>query len=143
MLTGAPYETSLESILIAAGLLHDARKADEYVFDPAKGKYVLSDRGQLVGHKLTTLEWIGAAQAKQKVMIPTAHYLGLVHALTATKGAPEWMRLREPKSLEASILSKVDWLSGEGDLFRQMAPKQGGFGGKHRHLTHPPYVVMH
>lgn len=139
LVNGAPYETSFPPVLIMAGLLHDAGKADEYVFDSSRQRYAMSERGQLIGHKQTILEWIAAAQAKHNVVIPNKNYLSLIHALTATKGAPAWMGLREPQSLEASILSKVDRLSGEGDLHRKVATKGDGFGQYHPHLGTRPF----
>jgi 3'-5' exoribonuclease len=42
------------------------------------------------------LEWIAAARAQHRVIVPEAHYLALLHAITAAKGAPDWLGLREP-----------------------------------------------
>jgi 3'-5' exoribonuclease len=69
------------------------------------------------------------------------HCLGLIHALTAAKGAPAHLGLREPRSLEATILSMADRLSGEGELFERMAPTEGGFGQFHKHMKGRPFVV--
>lgn len=139
LVNGAPFETTFPPVLIMAGLLHDAGKADEYVFNASGKAYRLSERGQLIGHKHTVLEWIAAAKAEHKIIIAESHYLSLIHALTAAKGAPEYLGLREPRSLEASILSKVDRLSGEGDLHRQVATKGNGFGQYHSHLGGRPF----
>ena len=59
--------------------------------------------------------------------------LTLLDAITAAKGAPDWLGLREPLSLDAHILSMVDRLSGQADLVARNAPTQGGFGAYHRH----------
>lgn len=129
-------------ILIIAGLLHDAGKADEYRFDPQRHTFTLSDRGVLVGHKNTVLEWIAAARAAHRVIIPEAAYLALVHALTATRGAPPWIGAREPASLEAHILSSADRLSGQSNLVADSGGAGGGgFGRYHRHLKGRPYVA--
>lgn len=101
----------------------------------------MSARGALLGHKLTVLEWIVEARAKCRVVLQEAHYLALLHALTAVKGAPDWMGLREPVSLEASILSMADRLSGQRDLIGSFAPEGDGFGEYHKHLRGRPYVV--
>lgn len=130
-------------ILIIAGLLHDAGKADEYRFDPKRQSFSLSDRGALIGHKHTVLEWIAAARAAHRVIIPEVAYLALLHALIATRGAPPWVGAREPASLEAGILSAADRLSGQSNLVAGSADGcgEGGFGRYHRHLRGRPYVA--
>jgi 3'-5' exoribonuclease len=128
-------------VLIAGSLLHDAGKAEEYKFNPVRGRYEMTERGALLGHKHTVLEWIAAARAQHRVIMPEAHYLALLHAITAAKGAPDWLGLREPLSLDAHILSTVDRLSGQADLVSRHAARDGGFGVYHRHLGGRPYVV--
>lgn len=112
-------------VLLIAVLLHDAGKADEYKFNCRRGLFEISDRGALIGHKLTVLEWIAAVKVKYRLMIPDAHYLGLIHALMATKGVPESAGLREPRSLEAMLLSMADRLSGNEDLINGLAGDEG------------------
>lgn len=135
------YEGTFVPVLILGGLLHDAGKADEYCFDFKRHAYEMSERGALVGHKNTILEWIAAAMARHRIILPEAHYLALVHALTAAKGAPEWLGIRPPMSMDATILSMADRLSGHSDLHAKLAPEGDGFGRYHRHLGGRPYVV--
>lgn len=128
-------------VLLASCLLHDAGKAEEYRFDGMRGCFTMTERGALLGHKHTVLEWIAAARAQHRVIVPEAHYLALLHAITAAKGAPAWLGLREPCSLDAHILSMVDRLSGHAELLARHAPVRGGFGAYHRHLGGRPYVL--
>jgi 3'-5' exoribonuclease len=100
----------------------------------------MSERGVLIGHRHTILEWIAAARARERIIIPETHYLALLHALTAGKGA-EWLGIREPVSIEALLLSTADRLSGQIDLVDRMAPNQPGFGEYHKHLKGKPYVI--
>lgn len=134
-------ERTFAPVLILGALLHDAGKADEYRFNSMRQVYEMSERGTLVGHKHTILEWISAAMACHRIILPETHYLGLVHALTAAKGAPDWLGIRPPMSMDATILSMADRLSGESDLHAQLAPGGTGFGKYHRHLGGRPYVV--
>lgn len=127
-------------VLILGALLHDAGKADEYRY-AGGNRFDMSPRGVLLGHRLTVVEWIAAARAQHRITLPDAHYLSLLHALTAVKGAPDWMGLREPQSLEASILSMADRLSGQHDLVERCAPETDGFGRYHKHLRGRPFVV--
>lgn len=135
------HSTVCTQVLTLGCLLHDAGKADEYRFDHRRMRFEMSARGALLGHKLTVLEWIAEARARCRITLPETHYLALLHALTAVKGAPEWMGLREPVSLEASILSMADRLSGQGELIGSLAPEGYGFGKYHKHLRGRPFVV--
>jgi 3'-5' exoribonuclease len=138
---GEGQELANPSILAFGGLIHDAGKADEYRFDHARRRFAMSDRGALIGHRETLQQWIAASMASHRVILPDAHYLGLIHALTAAKGAPAWLGLREPRSIEATILSMADRLSGEEELYQRLAPSVGGFGRYHKQLKYRPFVI--
>ncbi len=92
-------------VLIAAALLHDAGKADDYRLSP--DGYVLSERGYWVGYQHTILEWL--AVARTKVILPDAQYLALVHALIARRH----LETRTNSSIEATLLATADRLSRE------------------------------
>lgn len=92
------------SVLIAAALLHDAGKADDYRLTPERNGYSLSERGQLVGSRHTVLEWLAVARGRDGVIVPDSQYLALIHVLTATPGASA-LGIREPQTVEATILS--------------------------------------
>jgi 3'-5' exoribonuclease len=55
--------------------------------------------------------------------------------------ARAWLGLREPRSLEATILSMADRLSGEEELYARLASAEGGFGRYHKQLKYRPFVV--
>lgn len=126
-------------VLILAGLLHDAGKADEY--RQVRERFELSARGRLIGHRHTVIEWIAAARAAHRVIVPEADYLALIHALTCAKGAPPYLGLREPQSLDATILQMADRLSAQSELIERHASKTTGFGRFHPHLGMRPFVV--
>lgn len=126
-------------VLVMAALLHDAGKADEYRL--GYDRLELSDRGRLVGHKITVLEWIAVARAMHRVTLPEEHYLALIHVLSSARSAPAWLGIREPQSLEATIVSAADRLSGQSDLIERHAPVGAGFGSFHPHLKGRPYML--
>lgn len=104
-------------VLLMAALLHDLGKADEYLWNERSSKFKLSDRGALIGHKLTTLEWMAAARVVLAVedAPDEARVMAVYHAINACH-APDWVGLRVPRTPEAFYLASVDGLSGHCDL---------------------------
>lgn len=136
-------ELANPALLILGGLLHDAGKADEYRYDRVSRSFRLSVRGELVGHRDTLIEWLAVARDRSRVTLSDDEYLALLHTLGASKGAPPWLGLREPRCIEAEILSLADRLSGMQDLHRRCAPADGqsGFGTKHPHIGRRTFVT--
>ena len=127
-------------LAVLSALLHDAGKADEYVIRP-DGSWGLSDRGRLLGHRVTVIEWIAAAIARWSIRLPDGHVEALLHNLSAVAHAPAWMGLREPQTAEAELLSVADRLSGTDDLMQRCLPRTNGWGRYHPHLRRKPYRV--
>lgn len=131
------------SLLIAGGLLHDLGKAAEYRYDRHSRRFRLSERGELIGHRNTLIEWMAIARETGGVIVDDGTWLGLLHMINAVRGAPDWVGLRSPRSLEAELLAMADRLSSNKDLHQQCAPQDSGtgFGRYHRHLGHRTYVT--
>lgn len=126
---------------ILAGFLHDAGKADEYKLS-ATGEWKFTDRGKLLGHKITVIEWIAQAKAKCNLLMPEDHYMDLLHCLTCSPSAPEWLDIPKPAMIEAMLLSGMDRLSGTEDLTQQhSASNRDGWGAYHAHLNGRPYQI--
>lgn len=141
LLQGCGREAVLPQLMALTALLHDAGKADEYRYDHGRRGYVLSERGELIGHRQTLLEWLATARAQHRVLVPEAYYLALLHVMTAVKGAPDWLGLRIPRRLEAVILAKADSISSEADLFSRNAAGDGRAAQFHPHLGVRPYEI--
>ncbi|NMG27980.1 HD domain-containing protein [Aromatoleum evansii] len=139
MEVAAAYPAAHMQVLILASLLHDAGKADEYRL--AGGHVELSARGRLVGYRHTVVEWIAVARACHRVIVSDADYLALMHALTSAKGVPPNVGLREPQSLDATILQFADGRLTRSDLIGRHIPPDIGFARYHPHLGARPFAV--
>ncbi len=84
-------------VLIAAALLHEAGKADDFHLAADGSGVTLSERGRWIGYPQTVLEWL--AVARTKVIVPDALYHLLVHVLIAVHRPPE-----SPQAIETAIL---------------------------------------
>jgi len=122
-----------KDVLLMAALLHDLGKAEEYERDATGKGWKLSERGVLIGHRMSTHEWMSAAYAslppeqapvQQQVM-------AVYHAINACH-APDWVGLRSPRTPEAFYLSSVDGLSGHCDLIRTTS-QPGQREGRYHH----------
>ncbi len=144
MMRDALKETDLakHALAVMVGLLHDAGKADEYQFSP-KGEWILTDRGKLLGHHNTIVEWIAAAYARYPLHnLPKEHYEALLHCLTCHAYAPDWLGLRRPMMREANLLSGLDQFSGQDDLMRRCTTNRAGWGNYHSKLKGgKPYQI--
>lgn len=104
-------------VLLMATLVHDAAKALEYEWNPARQTWRLSARGELLGHRLGTLEWLSEARCAVPARFQPSETqaLALYHAIQACP-APTWVGLPEPRTPEAYYLASVDSLSGRTQL---------------------------
>lgn len=127
-------------LAILVALLHDAGKADEYRLGP-DGFWVLTERGRLLGHRVTVIEWVAVALATIPSKLSEPQRMALMHCLTAMAHTPAWMGIRSPAMFEAMALSACDRLSGSADLLRQCAPRGDGTGRYHPHLGTKSYFV--
>ncbi|MBM3350770.1 MAG: HD domain-containing protein [Betaproteobacteria bacterium] len=91
--------------------LHDIGKTDEYWYHEQHQRYYMSKRGQLLGHKLTALEWVVEAKNKYQIIITEREWLEILHGITSTQGIADWTGFRSPKTTESSLISMIDNLS--------------------------------
>ena len=85
-------------VLIAAALLYEAGRADDFLVAADGSGLRLSERGLWIGYQQTILEWL--AVARIKVILPDALYYHLVHVLIALQRPPT-----TKVSIEAAILN--------------------------------------
>lgn len=109
-------------VLILSALLHDVGKAGEYQWNDQAKQWYLSDRGALMGHRLTGMEWLAAARGCLAACDAPDECtaMAVYHAINACN-APDWVGLRAPRTPEAFYLASVDALSGHCDLVQSHA----------------------
>lgn len=109
-------------VLVLSALLHDVGKAGEYRWNDQTKQWHLSDRGALMGHRLTGVEWMATARGSLATCDAPGEYLAMAvyHAINASN-APDWVGLRAPRTPEAFYLASVDGLSGHCDLVQSHA----------------------
>jgi len=134
------YPQANLGVSMAAALLHDTGKAVEYNPWGCNDRWGMTDRGKLIGHRHTVIEWIAQAMVTNRIMLPEKHYLSLMHAMTSAPNA-EWLGIRNPSTPEATLLSMADRLSGESALTAQLAKQNGGWGEKHPHRKGKPFTL--
>lgn len=107
------------ALIILGALLRDAGKADCYRFDPMHNCFVVTDDGQLVGHRLAAVDWLTVAITRFGIEIPKPHYNALIHILSAVSDAPAWLGLPETHSLEAPIIAMAErWVEHDADWIK-------------------------
>ena len=102
-----------EQQLILLCFLHDIGKAAEYVRHPASGRYSMSTRGKLIGHKMTAFEWAVEAKAKYNIQFNQNEWLQILHGLCSVQGVASWTGIRNAQTKESLMVAQVDNLSSK------------------------------
>lgn len=128
-------------VLVLSALLHDVGKAAEYEWSDHSKQWYLSDRGALMGHRMTGMEWMATARGSLAACdAPDEHTaMAVYHAINACN-APDWVGLRAPRTPEALYLASVDALSGHCDLVQSHALPHRSRGQYHPAFRGGVYV---
>ena len=122
----AGHRQVFPALIILGSLLRDAGKAERYRLHPVRDRFIVTDYGRLVGHRMTAVEWLTTALTDSRIDIPKPHRSALMHILSAAPGAPAWLGLCEPQSLEASIIAMAErWLEHDADGGGASEPDSG------------------
>lgn len=136
MLLANRYEACVDKqTVLAAALLHDVGKCDEYTEMPTG--WDMSLVGSMVGHKVIGCAIVWAALEPLR-RTSRQRALAIMNAIAFASSRST--DLRGPATLEALIVSKADQLSAAADLFRQSLRASGHVfdGVRHRHLPEQP-----
>jgi 3'-5' exoribonuclease len=133
------FQSANRDVALLAGLLHDVGKADEY--EILDGRYTMTDRGRMCGHKLTGVLWLYGA-LKHFPEIPRPARLSLLNCLGSERDLPAKSGFRAPVTPEGALVSAADIASGRGDLYGRQSAADGGWGIRHNHLgSSAPYSL--
>ncbi len=128
-------------VLVLSALLHDVGKAGEYQWNDHAKQWYLSDRGALMGHRMTGMEWMAAARGSLAAgdAPDECTAMAVYHAINACN-APDWVGLRIPRTPEAFYLASVDALSGHCELVDSHALPDRNRGQYHPAFRGGAYV---
>jgi len=126
-------------VQIAAALLHDVGKAQEY--EATRYGWRMSAQGRLVGHKFVGFALVWNALDKTDGI--TQHQrLALLNCLSSSSQSARSSSTRGAAATEAKLLHAADGLSAESDLTCASYAARGqapGFGVRHPHQRETPY----
>jgi hypothetical protein len=89
-------------------LVHDVGKALEYLQN-GRGNWQMSQRGRLIGHKITTVTLVAEAMGYCPDL--SAHEQTHVEHVLSSSYAPQWAGFRRPQTKEARVVAALDALS--------------------------------
>lgn len=115
------------AVLILAALLHDAGTADTY--RPSSGRSGTVERRDPAGDRETVLDWIAAARLQPRITFSDADHQALINALTLEKGMPDWLGLRDPRRINATLLLMADRHSGHCTFMKPATATPSGADG--------------
>jgi putative nucleotidyltransferase with HDIG domain len=115
------------SLTVAAALLHDIGKCEEYQ-QMASGKFYRGSTGELEMHKI---QGVGIVKlAGDRCNADPMLISEIVHCMSAANG-PEYMGLPKQKMLEAVILQTADSRSSLADQYESPRGVSTGWGYRH------------
>ena len=121
------------SFALMLAFLHDIGKLAEYQY--LNNKWYLSDVGKLIGHKMTTFQFVIEALYSNPNLLNEQERLSLLHAQTAIPNIPDWAGLRKPYLLETEIVATADRISCNNYLVHEHhLNDETGLHGTHPHL---------
>jgi 3'-5' exoribonuclease len=99
------YPDANLGLSLAAAFLHNIGKAAEFRVSWGNG-LVMSDRGGLVSHRHTAIEWLAEAKANDRFVLLERDELALIHILTSAHYA-QWPGVMTPQLQEALLLNEA------------------------------------
>jgi len=108
-------------LLLAAALLHDIGKIDEY---ECRGAITCSREGRMIGHVLLGQRLI-EDRLRELGGFPREKELQLVHAVISHHGELEWGAPKRPQSVEALVLHHIDNLDAKVKGFLEVVEGRG------------------
>ena len=108
------YPEIKRDILLAATILHDIGKLEEFSLSPLGTVTEYSLEGQLIGH--IVLGYTRVKAACEKSGVSQDKTLQITHAILAHHGRLEWGSPVVPKTLEAHVLHSIDNTNAQIDM---------------------------
>lgn len=113
------YNFINRDVVYAAAILHDIGKVMTYDFnDYGMAKQLPCEK--TIGHIFYGMELVRNAAADNKVPVDDDFVSELLHCIAAHHGTREWGSIAEPQSLEAGLVSRLDYISSRNGMMEKL-----------------------
>ena len=106
-------------MLFAAAILHDIGKLFTYSFNDIGTTHQLITE-KIIGHLYFGMHLVQNVADEGKVPVDQDFVNELMHCISAHHGTVEWGSIKEPQSLEAGIISRLDYLSSRNGMMEKV-----------------------
>lgn len=113
------YNFISPDVVYAAAILHDIGKVQTYVFNDL-GAVKISPIEKTIGHMFCGMSLVQSCYNDGKFDIDSQFITELLHCIAAHHGNRQWGSIVEPQSLEAGIVSRMDYLSSRNGMMEKL-----------------------
>jgi 3'-5' exoribonuclease len=106
-------------VAYAGAILHDIGKVNTYTFNElGVAKQTVVEK--TVGHIFCAMSLVKTAFEDGMVDVEAQFITEVLHCIAAHHGTREWGSIVEPQSLEAGIVSRMDYLSSRNGMMEKL-----------------------
>ena len=106
-------------VLYAAAILHDIGKMETYDWNEFGTTHQLLNE-KIITHIFYAMNLVQVVASEGKVKVQSEFVNELLHCIAAHHGSREWGALVEPQSLEAGIISRLDYISSRNGMMEKV-----------------------
>ena len=117
--TGQRYNFITKDVLYASAILHDVGKLQSYEVNEA-GIARLLVTEKIIGHMHYAMCLVQNVASEGKIPIEQSFVNETVHCIASHHGNKEYGSIVEPRSIEAGVLSRMDYLSSRNGMMEKV-----------------------
>jgi len=108
-----------KDVLYAAAILHDIGKVKTYSFNAIGTTHQLITE-KIIGHIPYGMFLVQTIAEEGKIQVEPEFVIELMHCIAAHHGTVAWGSIKEPQSLEAGIISRLDYISSRNGMMEKV-----------------------